>query len=149
MNKISVIGLDKKFKKFEAGIQGVALKILKILNKNGVEAEIYLIDGRKMRFLNKKFRGQDKTTTILSFEEPKNFICPPPAGGSKHKKIGEIYLNMTNDRRPTTNDSSGLLVVSRRLLVHGLLHLLGYDHRKKNDRIKMEKAEKSLISKLL
>ncbi|MEK7114538.1 MAG: rRNA maturation RNase YbeY [Patescibacteria group bacterium] len=144
MNKISVIGLDKKFKKFEAGIQGVALKILEILNKNGVEAEIYLIDGRKMRFLNKKFRGQDKTTTILSFEEPKNFILPP----SKHKKIGEIYLNMTNDRRPTTNDSSGSLVVSRRLLVHGLLHLLGYDHQKKNDRIKMEKKEEYVHNRL-
>ena len=67
MNKISVIGLDKKFKKFEAGIQGVALKILEILNKNGVEAEIYLIDSRKMRFLNKKFRGKRQNNHCFKF----------------------------------------------------------------------------------
>ena len=140
MNKISVISLDKKFKKRELEIKRVALKTLEILNKDGVEAEIYLIDGRKMRFLNKKFRGKDKATTVLSFEEPKNFICPPPVGGSKHKKIGEIYLKLpiTNYQLPITN-----------LLIHGLLHLFGYDHRKKNDRIRMEKIEKSLISKLL
>ena len=60
MNKISVVGLDKKFKKFEAEIRGVALKILEILNKDGVEAEIYLIDGPKMRFLNKNFAAKTK-----------------------------------------------------------------------------------------
>ena len=132
MNKISVIGLDKKFKKFEEEIRGVALKILGILNKTDVLAEIYLIDGRKMRFLNKKFLGKDKTTTVLSFEEPKNFIYPPERGQTrtgrkqsrKIKRIGEIYLNMkltTNYKLQTTNY----------LLIHGLLHLFGYEHQKK------------------
>ena len=139
MNKISVIGLDKKFKKFEAEIRGVALKILEILNKDGVEAEIYLIDGPKMRFLNKKFRGKDKITTVLSFEEPKSFICPPPAGGLKYKKIGEIYLKLpiTNYQLPIT-----------KLLIHSLIHLFGYDHQKKNDRIKMEKKEEYVHNRL-
>ena len=137
MNKISVISLDKKFKKRELEIKRVALKTLEILNKDGVEAEIYLIDGRKMRFLNKKFRGKDKATTVLSFEEPKNFILPP----SKHKKIGEIYLNM----KLTTNHK---LQTANYLLTHGLLHLFGYDHRKKNDRIRMMRIERLLIAKL-
>ncbi|MEK9168395.1 MAG: rRNA maturation RNase YbeY [Patescibacteria group bacterium] len=149
MNKISVIGLDKKFKKFEEEIRGVALKILGILNKTDVLAEIYLIDGRKMRFLNKKFLGKDKTTTVLSFEEPKNFIYPPERGQTrtgrkqsrKIKRIGEIYLNMkltTNYKLQTTNY----------LLIHGLLHLFGYEHQKKNNRIKMEYLENLVIRKL-
>jgi len=96
--------------------------------------EIYLINSQKMRFLNKKFRGKDKTTTVLSFEEPRNFILPP----SKSKKIGEIYLNSQLPNYSITQ-----------LLTHGLLHLLGYNHQKKNDRIKMEKAEQKLLRQTL
>lgn len=150
MNKISVISLDKKFKKFEAEIQGVALKMSEILNKDGVSAEIYLIDSRRMRFLNKKFRGKNKTTTVLSFKEPKNFIYPK----SEFKRIGEIYLNtqtFTDPTRTNTEKSQHKSVSSQRgsvYLIHGLLHLFGYDHQKKNDRIKMEKKEEYVHNRL-
>lgn len=135
MNRVVAASLDKRFKKFEKKISAMALKILNILNKDGVEAEIYLIDSGKMRFLNKKFRGKDKTTTVLSFEEPKDFILPP----SKHKKIGEIYIKLpiANCQLPITN-----------LLIHGLLHLFGYDHQKKNDRIRMEKKEEYVHNRI-
>jgi len=145
MNKILVISLDKRFKKFERKVKNTALKILKILKKTNVSLEIYLVNSQKMRFLNKKFRGQDKTTTVLSFEEPRNFILPP----SKFKRIGEIYLNLTNDLRLATNDRRKLSVVSCRLLVHGLLHLLGYNHQKKSDRIRMERKERKLLKFLI
>ena len=95
--------------------------------------EIYLTNGRKMRFLNKKFRNKDKVANILSFEEPRNFISPP----SKAKKIGEIYLKFPITDYPINQ-----------LLVHGLLHLLGFKHGSKNDRMKMEKAEQKLLRKL-
>lgn len=133
-NGVSVISLDRKFKKFEQEIRKTALKILKILNKTGVAVEIYLIDGRKMRFLNKRFRGKDKTTTILSFEEPRNFILPE----SKSRKIGEIYLKLPITDYPISQ-----------LLIHGLLHLLGYNHQKKSDRIKMELKERKLLKFLI
>ena len=134
MNKVLVTSLDIKCKKFERKIKNTALKILKILKKASVSVEIYLINSQKMRFLNKKFRGKNKTTTILSFEESRNFILPP----SKYKKIGEIYLNEeTRDKKQET-----------RLLVHGLLHLFGYNHQEKNDRIRMEKAEQKLLLKI-
>jgi probable rRNA maturation factor len=132
MNKIEVVSLSKQSKRFEKLIQKLAGKVLKVLNKNNVLAEIYLINGQKMRFLNKKFRGKDKTTTVLSFEEPRNFILP----ASRFRKIGEIYLNEeTRDKKQET-----------RLLVHGLLHLFGYNHQKKSDRIRMERKEKLVMN---
>jgi probable rRNA maturation factor len=165
MNKVLVISLEEKFQKFEREIKSTTQKILKILGKNNVWVEIYLINSQKMRFLNKKFRGKNKTTTVLSFKEPQDFILP----ALKYKKIGEIYLNLTNNQQPTTynnqqpttynnqqpttynnqqlitNNSCQLSVVSCRLLVHGLLHLLGYNHKKKSDRIRMEKMEKLVM----
>jgi len=143
MNAVSVISLISQpiGKKNEKEIRDTGLKILKILNQNNVSVEIYLADAGKMKFLNKKFRfdkmriNADKKAepSILSFEEPKNFVFPP----SKSRKIGEIYLKIPNPKFQIPN-----------LLAHGLLHLLGYTHQKKNDTIKMEKKEKEIQWKL-
>jgi len=132
MNVILVINLIHKStgEKITKEIRNISLKILKILDKNNVSVEIYLADARKMKFLNKKFRGKDKAASILSFEEPRGFISPP----SKVKKIGEIYIKV-----PITDCSI------TQLICHSLLHLLGFKHNSKNDRIKMEKMEKFLI----
>ncbi len=137
MNRISVIGLEKKFGKFEKKIKTIALAALKNLKQDGVQAEIYLAGNQKMKFLNKKFRGKNKAADVLSFNEPENFISPP----SKFKRVGEIYLNITNN-------GCKLSVINYRLLIHGLLHLLNYDHKKKNDRINMEKIERKLFEKI-
>lgn len=134
MNKIEVVSLSKQSKRFEKLIQKLAGKVLKVLNKNNVLVEIYLINSQKMRFLNKKFRGKDKTTTVLSFEEPRNFILP----ASRFRKIGEIYLN---------GETSGKEQETR-LLTHSLLHLFGYNHQKKSDRIRMERLENLVIREL-
>ena len=151
VNKISVISLNKKFKKLEPKIEIIGLKILEILKKDNLAMDIFLAGNQEMRELNKKYRGKDKTADILSFKEPKGFINPP----SRLKKTGEIYINIA---QPTVH---GLLLtaknqqsVSRKLLavscllVHGILHLLGYSHQRKNDRIKMEKAERKALRKL-
>jgi len=128
-NKITVIVLGRFKKKMPENVKKTAGKILKILKKKNLEVEIYLTNHRMMRRLNKEFRGKDKVADVLSFNEPKNFISSP----SKYKKIGEIYLNMSD--------------VRCQLLVHGLLHLLGYDHDGKNDRIKMEKLEQYVYNR--
>lgn len=134
-NRVLVINLVRRSAKgkIKKRIQRTALKILKILGKNNVSAEIYLIDSQKMRFLNKKFRGKNKTTNILSFKEPRNFIFPP----STFRKIGEIYIKF-----PTTDYPINYL------LIHGLLHLFGYTHYRKSDKIRMEKLENWIIREL-
>lgn len=132
-NNISVFGLGGSFGKFEREAAAAAEKALKILKKKNVSMEIYLAKTSRMRFLNRKFRKKDKPANVLSFEEPKGFARPE----SKNKNIGEIYVKV-----PPTDYS-----VSE-LLVHGLLHLLGYGHENKKNRIKMEKTEKSIAKKL-
>lgn len=123
MNRVAVVGIEKKFEKFEKDIRRDALAILKILNKDNVAADIYLSGNALMRRLNKEYRGKDKVANVLSFVEPLNFPHPE----TKTRFLGEIYLNINS----TVNH----------LLIHAILHLLGYTHKGKSDRMKMEKKE--------
>ena len=132
MNKIVVTSLNKKNTFYEKEIKKIAKRVLRFLKKENCCLEFFLINSRKMRILNKKFKNKNETTGILTFIEPKNFPHPE----SKLKPLGEIYL-----KSPIANRQ--LLIA---FLVHGLLHLLGYNHQKKSDRIKMETREKFLIA---
>jgi probable rRNA maturation factor len=99
-----------------------------------LRVEVSLIDRRKMRKLNRIFRGLDKPTDILSFESPVDFpqIC------ETERMIGEVYL--------CPSYISTHKVGIDRLLVHGLLHLLGFDHVRERARIKMQKLELKILA---
>ena len=133
MNKVSIFDLTDKFTPKLDLIRRQALKILRLFKKDRVAVFIYLADDKIMKFYNKKFRGKDKTASVLSFNEPKNFPHPE----SRLQPLGEIYLKFPITNYPITQ-----------LIIHGLLHLLGYSHKGKNDRIRMEKKEKLVMRTL-
>lgn len=141
MNRVLTFSLNKRFFKFENKAKRACLSALKILNKENLAVEIYLADNKTMHLLNKKLRGRDKSANVLSFNEPLNFPHPDSV---RFKKIGEIWLNMDN---ASINFSSPPYTISN-LLAHSLLHLVGYNHGKKNDRMRMEKREKMIIEKI-
>lgn len=136
-NQIIVVSLgeNKRNLRFEKISQNTAFFLLKALRRSGVYLEIYLAGASKMLALNKKFRGKNKAADVLSFNEPKGFISGPG-----QKPLGEVFLNINEFK----NHNRAVF-----LLIHGILHLLGYDHIKKNDRIKMEAKEKQLLNRLL
>ena len=128
---IKVILLDKQARKYITEVRKKSRRLASFLPKKGT-IEIYLINSRRMKMLNKKFRGKNKSTNVLSFQKPKNF---------PGTKFGEVYL----DPIYILKHKEDLAF----MLSHGVLHILGYDHEKKNDRIKMEAKEKQLLSKLI
>lgn len=93
--------------------------------------DVFLVDGQTMRKLNKKHRKKDKGTNVLSFTAPLNFPIDT---------LGEIYL----DPKYIEKKNEDLAF----MLLHGVLHILGYDHEKRSDRIKMEKKEAKLLSEI-
>lgn len=135
MNKVAVLSLDKKYKSDAKKISALARKVFLLLKKNNLAADIYLIGNRTMRKLNRTYRKKDKATNVLTFCEPKKFINAP----SKYKYLGEIHISpdFIKSRRQDMN-----LIV-----VHGMLHLLGYDHKTAKERMAMEKKERLLLEK--
>lgn len=111
---------------------------LVLLKKNNVALRLFLIGNISMRRLNKEFRGKDRPTTVLSFEAGEEF--PYPEAGETRSYIGEIYLAP----RYIAGENESV----ERMAVHGCLHLLGYTHKKKSDRMEMERQERRVLLSL-
>jgi probable rRNA maturation factor len=122
----------------EKEAQRLLKKALKLLGRERSAADIFFIGDAAMRRLNRVYRGKDKTTNVLSFSAPKNFPRPDLKTGTTY--LGEIYLNMVYIKKEGGD--------WRAMLIHGLLHLLGFDHEKISDKIRMQKLEKSIASSL-
>ena len=75
------------------------------------ELSIAFVDDEDMRELNREYRGKDKTTDVLSFTFPE-----------------EIVISLDQARRQAREERHSLATEVRYLLVHGILHILGYDH---------------------
>jgi len=134
MNKI-IVDSNSGFKKIRPFIAKIIKNSFRVLNKNNLALEVYLIKDAEIKRLNRLFRGKNKAANVLSFKAPPKF--PRPDIRSPFRYLGEIYLAPHYIK--TQKDDI------RRLAIHGLLHLLGYTHNKKNDTIKMQRQELKLM----
>lgn len=129
--RINIISLDHQPKKTKNLLDYFSKKLSKLLSlKNGI-IDLYLVDNKRMRALNKNFRGKDKSTNVLSFRTPAGF---------PGLNLGEVFIcpDYINKHK-----EDAIL-----MLVHGVLHILGYDHEKNSDKINMEREEVRLFGKL-
>lgn len=98
----------------------------------------------EVRRLNRKHRGIDRTTDVLSF--------PLAAGGGwpaiGAEGIGDIVISVPEAKREARLRGRGYRDELRLLIVHGFLHLLGYDHMKTSDRKRMFKLQDRALSRL-
>ena len=91
---------------------------------------------RAMRELNRRFRGVDATTDVLSF----------PGGASPEGRyLGDVVISVAQARRQAAEHGHAVERELRILLLHGVLHCLGYDHER--DRGEMERLERRLRRK--
>lgn len=90
------------------------------------EVSILLTDDQNIRILNKQYRDIDESTDVLSFsqhEGAEDFPC-----AEEENLLGDIVISVETARRQAEQRDVGLDEELEMLLVHGLLHLLGYDH---------------------
>lgn len=122
------------------------LRLLDLLRLNNVELSLFIIGNRLMRRLNRTYRGIDRTTDVLSFPQ---FDGKP--GKSIHgvSALGDIVINLDKVKLQAQKNNVSFLKETRFILIHGLLHLLGYDHeRGRVERLKMEKLQMRLLNAL-
>lgn len=126
---------------------------LSLLGREGAELSILFVGSAKMKQLNRHYRGNPKETDVLSFpmEDARaslhhpthlvhhtSFLAPP--------LLGDIVISVPKAVEQARAYGTAFSEELLRLLIHGLLHLLGYDHEKTGyQKMRMEKKEKEIL----
>ncbi len=109
------------------------------MNDSECELSLLLVGDLDMREINRLRRGKDKTTDVLSFPlefdlSPLQKILPKNAGSGRKKSppiaLGEIVISIDTLQKQAKEIGHSEKDEFYRLLVHGFLHLLGYDHER-------------------
>ena len=92
------------------------------------EVSIAIVDDDAMRNLNRQFRKKNKTTDVLTFPADESDADP----NAKGRPLGDIVISLDQARRQATEQKHSLATEVRYLILHGILHALGYDHETDN-----------------
>lgn len=133
--------IESEFKYFKAlkDLKRIAKLISKEVNKP-IEVAVHFVDANRIKELNKEHRDLNMSTDVLSF--PHNEM------DEKHLFVGDIFINIDIiDEQSVSIDSDPLTEV-KFLFMHGILHLIGYDHIEQDDEKAMCKRQREIFTKL-
>jgi probable rRNA maturation factor len=102
--------------------------MLSTLDLDKAELSLALVNDREIHELNRFFRKRDKPTDVLAFamREGKG---PKVAAPTEAEILGDVVVSIETARRQAASRGRSLESEVQMLIAHGLLHLLGYDHR--------------------
>jgi probable rRNA maturation factor len=119
-------------------LKRIALEILKSVGRERAELSLAIVDNREMRKLNAKFRNKDYPTDVLSF--PSDAV---PSSGAQ--VLGDVVISAEKAKEQAQERGRTFDEETVTLLIHGILHLLGYDHeRSAKEARRMARLEKKI-----
>jgi probable rRNA maturation factor len=107
-----------------------------------VDVSIAIVGDRKIQQLNKQYRQIDAPTDVLSFSSD----AVDPISGAPY--LGDIIISLPSAQRNALNSGHPLMDEMQLLIVHGILHLDGYDHDTKKNKDSMWKLQEKLLTNL-
>lgn len=113
-----------------------------------IPAEICLMlaDDEVLRGLNARFRGKDEATNVLSFPAAPDPIPSDAESGARH--LGDVALALGTVLREAAEQGKTAADHASHLIVHGVLHVMGYDHETDNEAAVMEREETAILATL-
>lgn len=100
-------------------------RVLKKESRQGCYLTVVFTDSARLRRLNRRYRGRDKVTDVISFAMSEGADSQYNA-----KELGDIFISLPRARRQAREYETTAREEIKRLVIHGVLHLLGYDHIK-------------------
>ncbi len=122
-----------------------ARKLLRVLELDGATLSVLLVGDARMCELNGEHRGKNAATDVLSFP-----MSPParlePSG--PERMLGDVVISVQTAARQAAEYDAPLQNEVNRLLIHGILHVLGHDHQRTGERARMQTQERRLAAAL-
>ena len=107
------------------------------------ELSIVFVDDGAIQILNRDYRATDAPTDVLSFAQQQADDFVAPEGASTH--LGDVIVSIETARRQATEFAVPLDDEVAHLVVHGILHILGYDHEDPTDEATMRAREDAVL----
>ena len=126
---------DKRWKKYKIDFAQIANAVVGAKYKNA-EVSIVLVDDNGIKQINREYRNINKPTNVLSFELGDDVL------------LGDIYISLDTVVREAKQEKISVEHHVAHMVVHGVLHLLGYDHINDKEAIVMETKETKILSKM-
>lgn len=135
-------GWNEKISNIDALVETAVSQILSTLESPKLgELSIALVNDADIQILNRDYRGKDKPTNVLSFPAANTLSGPAPL-------LGDIVLALETVAREATEKSTTLEAHLSHLIIHGFLHLQGYEHENDDEASEMEALEITALAAL-
>ena len=131
----------------QARLDRLARAILSDVGEASAELGILFVGDQRMRGLNRRYRGKDRTTDVLAFAMRESFV--PHASRLTPDMLGDVVIAVPTAARQAKQGERSLDEELTVLLIHGILHLCGYDHeRSAKEARRMHRRERMILRSL-
>jgi rRNA maturation RNase YbeY len=113
-----------------------ARHLLRALGEAGAELTVTLVDDEAIRRLNRDYRRKDRPTDVLAFAMREGVRVP-----GDEAMLGDVVISLETAARQAREHDTAVAEEVRTLLIHGVLHLLGYDHERSAAEARRMRAE--------
>jgi len=139
---VSVARRSRQGKISVGKIKKTALKVLELLHQSRAELSVALVGNREIQGLNSRYRAKDESTDVLSFTSGE--ILPGDA-----LILGDVVISLEKAGKQARAARRTLEKEVEALLIHGILHLLGYDHERSSEEARIMRGLERKIARSL
>src|SRR3990172_3661093 len=140
-----LVTIDEAYEEYVAPeeLERVARAALEAEGLPAAELGILITDDATIHDLNRRYADEDKATDVLSFSlrEGEEFVSPDDT-----ERLGEVIISLDTAKRQAEEAGRALEAEVAHLLVHGILHLLGYDHAEPDEERAMQAREREVLA---
>ncbi len=140
MVKLEFSNTTKKYQVNEKKLRVLVNKVATLAGVKKGTLSLSFVGEKKIREVNEKFRNINRPTNVISF--------PFMEYAGKEFILGDIIICPLVAKKQATKEGNDFRQYIAFLIIHGFLHLLGFDHIKEEDRIIMEKKEEEIFKKI-
>ena len=162
-SRISVVNRQRRVPVDVRFYRRLLHNLLSLTRRSSAVVGLTFVNDRQMRRINYRYRRIDRTTDVLAFPaQPLKIRASDGGSGGRgglsprsHQPervivLGDVVISIDTARRQAREAGAGPRDECRRLLIHGYLHLLGYDHeRSRREAVRMRRLERRLETRLI